>query len=185
MRRVSMVGNSGSGKSTLGRALAQRLDVPFIELDAIFHQPNWLPLPTELYRERVAAIVGSEGWVIDGNYAVVRDLVWARADTVVWLDPPRRIVMRRIVGRTLRRGVTGQELWNGNKERLRNIVSRDARRNVVLWAWREHAGCRQRYCAASRDPAFARLRFVRICTARDARRLLDHLAIATDYDRNR
>jgi len=180
-----MVGNAGSGKSTLGRALARRLDVPYVELDAIFHQPNWTPLPAEDFRARVAAIADGDGWVIDGNYSVVRDLVWARADTIVWLDPPRRIVMRRIVWRTLRRSVTGQDLWNGNKERLRNLVSRDLRLNIVWWAWREHAKYRQRYRAASRDPAFGRLRFVRICTARDARRLLDHLAIATDYDRNR
>ena len=172
VRRVSMVGNSGSGKSTLGRALAARLDVPYVELDAIFHQPNWTPLPNDEFRARVATIVDGHGWVIDGNYSVVRDLVWARSDTVVWLDPPRRIVMRRIVLRTLRRVATRQRLWNGNHERLSNLVTRDAHRNIVLWAWREHAKYRQRYGAAARDPEFARLRFVRIGSRRDIETLL-------------
>jgi len=66
VRTVSMVGNSGSGKSTPGRALAARLDVPYVELDAIFHQPNWTPLPNDEFRARVAAIVDGHGWVIDG-----------------------------------------------------------------------------------------------------------------------
>ena len=45
----------------------------------------------------MAAVTG-ERWVIDGNYtSQVKDLVWARADTVVWLDLPRRTVMRRII----------------------------------------------------------------------------------------
>src|SRR6266516_7770667 len=90
VQRVSMVGVSGSGKSTLGRELAGRLAVPYVELDAIFHQPQWTPLPEEQFRRRVAAIASGRGWVIDGNYSAVQPLVWERADTVVWLDPPRR-----------------------------------------------------------------------------------------------
>lgn len=55
--------------------------MPFVELDAIYHQPGWQPLPAEEFTRRVAAVVTGEGWVIDGNYSVVRDLVWTRADT--------------------------------------------------------------------------------------------------------
>lgn len=83
-----MVGNSGSGKSTLGAALAARLGVPYVELDSIFHQPGWAELPRHEFRARVGALVGGDTWVIDGNYTAVRDLVWARADTVVWIDLP-------------------------------------------------------------------------------------------------
>lgn len=85
VRRVSMVGVSGSGKSTLGRELAGRLAVPYVELDAIFHQPEWTPLPEEQFRQRVTAIAAGDGWVIDGNYRAVLPLVWECADTVVWL----------------------------------------------------------------------------------------------------
>jgi adenylate kinase family enzyme len=92
VRRVSVVGNSGSGKTRLGRMLAERLGVPFVELDAIFHQAGWQPLPPEEFRARVEAAAAGDGWVIDGNYSTVRDLVWARADTVVWFDLPRLTV---------------------------------------------------------------------------------------------
>jgi shikimate kinase len=59
-----MVGTSGSGKTTVGRALAARLDVPFVELDSVFHQAGWTELPEErawtkhrTYRERYADAV--------------------------------------------------------------------------------------------------------------------------------
>jgi adenylate kinase family enzyme len=83
VHRVSVVGNSGSGKSTLAAALARHLDAPWIELDSIFHQPGWVPLPRDDFRARVETLAGGDNWVIDGNYTAVRDLVWARADTVV------------------------------------------------------------------------------------------------------
>jgi len=92
-----MVGVSGSGKSILGRDLAARLAVPYAELDAIYHQPDWTPLPADQLRHGVAAIAAWDGWVIDGNYSAVQPVIWAHADTVIWLDPPRRtrLIWRR------------------------------------------------------------------------------------------
>src|SRR5579875_4043583 len=79
VRRVSVVGCSGSGKSTVGRRLARDLHVPYIELDSIFHQPGWVPLPRDEFRRRVTEVVAADGWVIDGNYSSVQPLVWDRA----------------------------------------------------------------------------------------------------------
>ena len=176
VRRVSVVGVSGSGKSTLGRELAGRLPVPFVELDAIFHQPEWTPLPEEQFRHRVTAIAAGDGWVIDGNYSAVLPLVWERADTVVWLDPPRRAVMRRIIWRSVRRAAARVELWNGNRERWRNLFTWDEQESVVSWAWHRYPVYRQRYAAAARDPGNARLTFYRIASRADARQLLDSAA---------
>jgi adenylate kinase family enzyme len=81
MQRISVVGNSGSGKTTAARELAALLDIPHVELDAIFHLPDWQELPTADFRDRVARIAQEPTWVIDGNYTAVRDLVWTRADT--------------------------------------------------------------------------------------------------------
>jgi adenylate kinase family enzyme len=140
VRRVSVVGTSGAGKSTLAAALARELDAEFLELDSVFHQPGWVPLPREDFRRRVAAAVAGERWVIDGNYtSQVKDLVWARADTVVWLDLPRRTVMRRVIWRSLWRAAKRTELWNGNRERWRNFFSVDKEESVIAWAWQTHA----------------------------------------------
>jgi adenylate kinase family enzyme len=168
-----MVGVSGSGKSTLGRELAGRLAVPYVELDAIFHQPGWTPLPGEQFRRRVAAIASGDRWVIDGNYSAVQPLVWERADTVVWLDLPRRTVMRRLIWRTTRRAAGRAELWNGNRERWRNLFTWDEQESVISWAWHHYPVYRQRYAAAARDPRYAHIRFNRITTGAEARQLID------------
>ena len=172
MRRVSVVGNSGSGKSTLAVALAARLGTPCVELDAIFHQPGWTELPVEEFRARVADAAAGDAWVIDGNYSAVRDLVWARADTVVWLDLPRPAVMRRVLSRTVRRAARRQELWNGNREPWSNFFSLDPQRSIVVWAWTQHRKYRTRYEAAMANPAWAHLRFVRLRSAADVGRFL-------------
>jgi len=172
VRRISVVGSSGTGKSTVARALARDLGVPFVELDAIFHQPGWVPLDDGEFRRRVAAVAAGDAWVIDGNYSAVRPLVWARADTVIWIDLPRRAVMRQIIWRTLRRVTFRAELWNGNRERWANFFSWNPEKSVISWAWHRHRVYRQRYATAMRDPAYAQLRFVRLQSRADVRRFL-------------
>src|SRR6185312_1551754 len=132
--------------------LARLLDADLLELDSVFHQPGWMPLAREEFRRRVAAAVAGERWVIDGNYtSQVKDLVWARADTVVWLDLPRRTVMRRIIWRSLWRAAKRTELWNGNRERWRNFFSLDKEESVIAWAWQTHAATRAKLEAARAD----------------------------------
>jgi len=127
--------------------LAARLGAPYVELDSIYHQRDWTPLPSEEFVARVTEIASGDGWVIDGNYGAVRPLVWARADTVVWVDPPRHLVMRRILWRTVSRGVMRRELWNGNRESLRNLLSA-TRTSTSSSGWRSH----RKYASATRRP---------------------------------
>src|ERR1700733_14260364 len=82
--RVSVIGCSGSGKTTFAKALAGQLGVKFVELDSIFHQPGWTELPDDEFQARVRDATAGEGWVVDGNYGVVRPIVLERATTVVW-----------------------------------------------------------------------------------------------------
>jgi adenylate kinase family enzyme len=175
VRRVSVVGVSGAGKSTLGREVAARLGVPFAELDALFHQPGWEPLPADEFRHRVSDLASAGGWVIDGNYHAILPLVWARADTVIWLDLPRPLVMRRIVWRTIRRLVARQVLWNGNRERWRNLITWDEQESVIAWAWRHYPVYQQRYAAAAADPALRHLTFIRIASRADLRQFRESL----------
>ena len=172
VRRVSVVGNSGSGKSTLARELAASLGVPHLELDSVFHQPGWEPLPEGEFRRLVTARAGEDGWVIDGNYSVVRPIVWARADTVVWLDLPKRTVIRQVAWRTLRRAVTQQELWNGNREPLINFLTWVPEKSIISWAWHNHAKYRTRYGTAAADPANAHLTFIRLTSRGDINHFL-------------
>jgi adenylate kinase family enzyme len=174
VRRVSVVGCSGSGKSTVGRRLARDLSVPYIELDSIFHQPGWVPLPRDEFRRRVAELAAADGWVIDGNYgSSVQPLVWDRADTVVWLDLPRRTVMRQVIWRTLRRVAGRAELWNGNRERWANLLTWVPEDSVISWSWHHYPVYRSRYSAAAASPPHPGLSFVRLRSHRAIRRFLD------------
>ena len=175
MRRVSVVGTSGSGKTTFARTLAGRLGVPHIELDSIYHQPNWTPLPDDEYRIRVGGIVAGPAWVIDGNYSAVRQLVWDSADTVVVLAYPRRVVMRRIIGRSLNRVILRRALWNDNRERWSNLLSRVPEENIALWAWTSYEKNLNRYLVAMSDPRWRHLTFHRFTTPTQARQFLTFL----------
>lgn len=174
MQRISVVGPSGSGKSRFGRALAERIDAPYVELDAIHHLADWTPIEHDDFVRQVGAIAQGEAWVIDGNYSVVvRDgPVWAAADTVVWLDVPRWLAMWQVTQRTVRRATTGQELWNGNRERWSDVLSRDPDRSMIRWVWTTHGSVRERYERLARDEALGHLRFVRLRTRRDATRFM-------------
>jgi len=164
VRRVSVVGVSGSGKSTLARRLAARLDVPYLELDSIHHLAGWEPIAPELFRERAGEIAATPGWVVDGNYGqVTRDgPIWELADTVVWLDLQKSTVMRQVIGRTLRRLTTREELWNTNRERWGNLFRWDPEHSVIRWSWTTYAPVVERYEAAMTDDRYAHLRFVRL-----------------------
>jgi adenylate kinase family enzyme len=163
-----VVGCSGSGKTTLARRLARAMQAPNIELDAIFHQPGWTPLDDETFKARVTEVTEPARWVVDGNYSTVRDIVWDRADTVVWFDLPFVTVMVRTIRRTVRRTVTRQELWNGNKEPWSNLFSFNPEKSIIAWAATRHRVYRARYGAAEHDPRWAGLQFVRLRSQREA-----------------
>lgn len=131
----------------MARRIAAALELPYLELDSLMHQPNWTQLPTNEFQARVSEFVRKPKWVVDGNYTShgVAQMVWQEADTVVWVDPPRRVVMNQIVRRTLRRIATGEELWNGNRGRWHNLIDPRPRENIILWAWTRYRHTREKY----------------------------------------
>jgi adenylate kinase family enzyme len=137
--RIVIQGASGSGKTTLATELAARRKVPHLELDGLFHQANWTELNLEEFRSSVATFVARPQWVIDGNYSHVRDIVWLHADVIVFIDLPKSQVMRQVATRTLRRLLFREEMWNGNRESFRNVISLDPMKNIVVWSWTTHA----------------------------------------------
>jgi hypothetical protein len=143
MERINVVGTSCSGKTRLARQLAKRLGSPHIELDALFWGPDWTPVPTSTFRERVAAAAAGGRWVLDGGYSDIRDLTWMRADTVVWLDYPMPLVLARWARRTVSRVRSGEEFWpgTGNRETVGNALRRGG---LLWWILRTHRSRRRR-----------------------------------------
>ncbi len=177
MQRVSVVGISGTGKTTVGRAIAETLDVPFVELDGIHHQPGWTELSAGEFQAQVQPIVAGNAWVIDGNYTSkgVQDLVWPRADTVVWLDLTRAEAMRRVIRRTIRRAATREELWNGNVEPWNNFFDPRPEKNIIAWTWTRHPTTREKYQARIDDPRWSHLEFIRLRSPAEVDAFLEQL----------
>ena len=148
--------------------MAEALGSPHVELDAIYHQRGWTPLSDEEFRARVRDATAQERWVVDGNYSVVHELVWSKADTVVWFDLPYTTVMSRTIRRTVRRTLTRQELWNGNREPFSNLWPFNPEKSIIAWAATRHGVYRRRYSEAERDQRWAHLRFVRLRSQAEA-----------------
>lgn len=116
-KRIVVIGTTSSGKSTLAKQIAEKFNLSFIELDALYWEENWTPAPILVFFERVENAVEKENWVIAGNYSSVRHIVWERAQVIIWLDYPFSIVFWRLIKRTIHRTVTKELLWGKNVER--------------------------------------------------------------------
>lgn len=175
--RIVVTGTSGAGKTTLARSLATRLALPHIELDAINWHAGWRDLvqydQPEFVR-RVAEAARAEGWVADGNYGPVRDLLWRRATHLVWLDYERPVIMRRVIGRSLYRVVMRTELWPGTGNRERWLFLLQAS-HPIRWAWSTWRRRRQETEARLAQPELAHLAVFRLRHPREARGILEQL----------
>ncbi len=161
-RRINVKGTSGSGKTTFARRLAERLNLSFVELDALHHGPNWSEPTDEEFRRacEVRWPLHAEGWVVDGNYDTkLGRTVLGEADTIVWLDLPLRLKLRRVWRRTSTRIRDDVELWNGNRESWRNALV--GWNSLFCWMVRAHFSQRARWPRLyGRDPRLVRLRSV-------------------------
>lgn len=167
--RIVVVGTSGAGKTTLARRLAKLHDVPFVELDALYWDPGWTEVSNETMRARVEAAVSGDGWVADGNYVIVRPFLWSRSTRVVWLDLPLPLLVVRLVLRTLRRMVSREVLWNGNRENLTSSVF--SRESLLWWAIKTHAPRRANYERLAAEPGSPPV--VRLRSSREVARWLE------------
>ena len=177
MKRISVVGDSGSGKTWLSAELASRTGCQHIELDALYWQEDWTPLPEKELCTAVAAAVAGSTWIIDGNYgSLVQPIVLSAADTVVWLDLARWRIMSAVTRRSLARALTRRRLWNGNRERLHNLFRWEPEDNIIRWAWVQHEKHRSRYAAMMGRPEYRHLTWIRLQTRHEINSWLDTVA---------
>lgn len=164
--RVSVIGCSGAGKTWTSSRLAQRLGVPHVELDSIRHGPNWTETPDDQFQRIVAERTSVDAWVVDGNYeSIVRDVIWSRATDVVWLDYSRARIMRQVSQRSFGRVLLRKQLWNGNRERLRDFVRWY---HPIRWAWEQHSSKRERDGSQLASDTWSHLRVTRLLTPKQA-----------------
>jgi adenylate kinase family enzyme len=141
MERVVVVGSVGAGKSTLATRLSQRANLPVVHLDLLFWRAGWTPAPRDEALAELAQAVGGERWILEGNFLSSRDDGWderfERADTVVFLDFPRRTCFWHVVKRVVRdRRASRPDLPDGCREGLGL--------SVIRWIWSYRATDRPR-----------------------------------------
>jgi adenylate kinase family enzyme len=169
-RRIAVVGTTGSGKTTLARAISRQLHIPHVELDALFWEADWVEAKPLVFRERVTRALEGDRWVVDGNYSVVRDVIWSRADTVVWLDLSLPVMLWRLTRRTLRRILFREVLWGNNRETWRGaFLGRDS---LFWWQLTTYRRRRREYPAQLARPEYSHLKSIRLRTPRAAQRWL-------------
>jgi hypothetical protein len=171
-QRILILGRTGSGKTTLARELSAAIGVSHVELDALYFGTNFSTVPLSMLRDRTSAAIAGDRWVTDGNKSAVRDLVWPRADTIVWLDYPLGLRLWRLAKRA--RGRTSvlraEAAEAGSKKGLPGQLLAAAR--GVLTALRSHAGQRREYPRMFAQPANEHLAVVRLRSPRATRQWL-------------
>lgn len=176
MERVVIIGTSCSGKSYLAKTLSQAMNVPHIELDALYWLPDWQERSKEQFRQQVAQAVAGDSWIIDGNYSSVRDLVWPRATRIIWLNYPFYLVLFRAIKRTLKRVFTRQRIFSGNVESFkRSFLSRDS---IILWVIHSHRRNEIEYSKVLQDPEVTHAETYTLTSPKQARDFLAGLTAA-------
>jgi adenylate kinase family enzyme len=168
--RYAIVGATGSGKTTLAEEIGRQLTIPVIDLDGLHWGPNWTMTPKDIFRERVSAALQDPSWVVGGNYSKARDIIWARAESLIWLDYPLPLVSWRLFRRTVRRIVTRQELWNGNRETWQGQFM--SRESLFLWLLRSQRQQRREYPLLLSHNDYKHLHLSRFNSPKETRRWL-------------
>jgi adenylate kinase family enzyme len=150
-RRIVVVGSSCAGKSTFAAKLATVLKTKHVELDALHWEPNWKEADDATFRSRVSTALESDTWVVDGNYTnKIKDLVWPKADALVWLDPSLPVILKRFFLRSFARSLKGELLWGHSKETLRNYIF--SRKSLLMWILTTHKRRTEAYTKLIEDP---------------------------------
>lgn len=168
MKKINVIGTTGSGKSTFSERLAKKLGYPCIHMDQLFWKANWEESSDDEFMAKVTAAVSREAWVLDGNYSRTSDIKWGQADTVIWLDCSFPRTFFQLLGRTITRAVTKEELWpgTGNRESFRkSFMSKDS---IFMWLFRYYKINKRRYAALESTFESSHIKFVRLRSRRAA-----------------
>ncbi len=120
MKRVVIPGCGGSGKSHVAQRLSDVLNIPVINLDALYDDGEWNVLTPNKFAALQHDLAAAPSWIIDGNYATTLPIRLAEADAVVLLDISTVMCLWGIATRRLRQwgslekspGVYGRITWS-------------------------------------------------------------------------
>ena len=173
--KINVIGTSGSGKSTFAHRLAERLDLPYIEMDSLFWLPNWKERSDEDFFARLEAELRRPGWVLDGNYTRTQFIKWRNVDMIVWLDYGFYRTLFQALRRALTRSWKKNELWpgTGNRESFRRSLF--SRNSILLWTLKTYRANRKKYLALTDNTGHSPIQFVHLRSPQETKRFLDSI----------
>ena len=159
-KKLIVVGTTSSGKSTLAEHLAIKLKLEYVELDALYWQPNWVGTPNNEFATKVDEATRGERWVVAGNYSRTRPITWPRAEVVIWLDYSLSVIFGRLCKRTLRRTLTREVLWGTNVERLWPHFKLWSDESLFKWLFKTYWRRKREYPQLFAMPEYSHLQVI-------------------------
>jgi adenylate kinase family enzyme len=174
-KRIVIIGSTSSGKSTLAERLANRFNLNFIDLDALHWEPNWTEAPLEVFRERVSSTTQVAGWVVAGNYHMVRDLIWPQAEVVIWLDYSLPRIFWQLTRRTFTRWWRNELLWGTNRENLWMHFKIWSEESLYHWLFKTYWHRKREFPVLLAQPEYQHLKLIRFEQPRETNKWLEQL----------
>ena len=174
-KRIVVVGATSSGKSTLAETLARRFELDFIELDALNWEPDWQTAPVEVFRARVEKATKAEKWIVAGNYHIVRDLIWPKAEAILWLDYPFSTVLWQLTHRTFRRWWTQELLWGTNREPLWKHIKIWSPDSLYHWLFKTYWRRKREFPVLFSLPEYQYLKIIQFHHPKETKEWLERL----------
>jgi adenylate kinase family enzyme len=174
-KRLVVIGVTSSGKSTLAEKIAKRFELNYIELDALNWEPNWQAAPLEVFRSRVEMATQAEKWIMAGNYHTVRDLIWPKAEAILWLDYPLLTVLWQLTQRSFTRWWTQELLWGTNREPFWTHFKFWSTDSLYHWLFKTYWRRKREYPMLLSQPEHQHLKLIRFQRPREADAWLETL----------
>lgn len=172
-KRIVVIGTTSSGKSTLANSLAKKIGADCIDLDYLHWEPNWTEAPDEVFRERVEKAVSVESWVVAGNYHVVRDLIWPKAQVIIWLDYPFQVVFWRLLKRTTKRVLFKEKLFSDNVENFWTQIQFWSQDSLFNWLFKTYWRRKRETPLLLSQPENGHLKLIHLKTPKEADEFLN------------
>ncbi|MCF6277939.1 MAG: hypothetical protein L3J16_04220 [Anaerolineales bacterium] len=173
--RLVVVGTTSSGKSTLAENLAKKLDLDFVELDALYWQPNWIGTPAEEFAAKTAYATRGDRWAVAGNYSRTRPIIWPRAEAVIWLDYSLPVIFWQFLKRTLRRTLTHEILWGTNVERFWTHLKLWSDESLLKWLFKTYWRRKREYPRLFALPEYQHLVILRFSSPQETHEWFENL----------
>jgi len=141
---IFVVGTSGSGKSTASKKISTALGHKHVEIDALLWLPNWTQRDSSELCTLLQAELAQGPIVVDGNFAT-KGITPREGDVLIFLDYPRWRIISRLIRRSLARVILRKELWSGNREEFKFLISSDPEINPILYAFKTHSSRHDSY----------------------------------------